>query len=89
VVHELNAYFAKDDTTSKKKYTEDDFVNMINFLIEHIFIEFGGRVFQQTEGILMGTNCAPLLVNLVLHSYEAEFDIVVMSMFHSLTQGTS
>ena len=34
---------------------------------------FGGRIFKQTIGILMGTNCAPLLADLFLYSYEAEF----------------
>ena len=33
---------------------------------------FGGRVFQQTVGIPMGTNCAPLLSDLFLYSYEAD-----------------
>jgi len=46
---------------------------MINFLIDNIFIEFGGRIFQQTVGIPMVTSCAPLLVDLFLHSYEFEF----------------
>jgi len=36
-------------------------------------IEFEGTIFQQTVGIPMGTNYAPLLANLFLHSYEAEF----------------
>jgi len=60
-------------TNCKTKYTEDDIVNMINFLIDNIFIEFGGRIFEQTVCIPMGTNCAPLLADLFLHSYEAEF----------------
>jgi len=30
-------------------------------------------VFQQTAGILMGTNCAPLFANLFLYSYKADF----------------
>jgi len=34
---------------------------------------FGGRVFQQTVGIPMCTNCAPLLTDLFLYSYEAVF----------------
>ena len=34
---------------------------------------FGGRVFQQTVGIPMGTNCVPLLADLFLYSYEANF----------------
>jgi hypothetical protein len=46
---------------------------MLEFLIDNIFVFFGGRVFQQTVVILMGTNCAPLLGDLFLYSYEADF----------------
>ena len=46
---------------------------MLNFLIDNIFVTFGGRVFQQTVGIPMGTNCAPLLADLFLYYYEADF----------------
>ena len=42
----------------------------INF---NIFVMFGGRVFQQKVGIPMGTNCALLLANLFLYSYDADF----------------
>jgi len=38
VIHGLNAYFVKDYTNSTTKYTEDDIFNMINFLIDNIFI---------------------------------------------------
>lgn len=31
------------------------------------------QVFQQSVGISMGTNCAPLLADLFLYSYGAEF----------------
>ena len=34
---------------------------------------FGECVFQQTVGIPMGTNCASLLADFFLYSYEAEF----------------
>ena len=46
---------------------------MLEYLIDNIFVEFGGRIFQQTIDIPMGTNCAPLLADLFLYSYEAEF----------------
>ena len=43
-------------------------------LIDHyIFVECDGVIFQQVIGIPMGTNCAPLLADLFLYSYEAEF----------------
>jgi len=42
-------------------------------LIDNIFVLFGGRVFQHELGISMSTNCALLLVDLLLYSYEADF----------------
>ena len=46
---------------------------MLEFLIDNIFAMFGGRVFQQTVNIPMGKNGAPLLADLFLYSYEADF----------------
>ena len=46
---------------------------MIEFLIDNIFVQFGERLFHQVIGIPMGTNCAPLLFDLFLYSYENEF----------------
>ena len=46
---------------SNKKFSETDIFNMLEFLIDNIFAMFGGRVFQQTVGIPMDTNCAPPL----------------------------
>jgi len=45
---------------------------MLEFLIDNIFVIFGGRVLQQTVGIPMGTNCAPRLTDVFLYSYEIE-----------------
>ena len=36
-------------------------------------MQFGGRLFRQVIGIPMGINCAPLLADLFLYSYENEF----------------
>ena len=66
-------YLVKGDTDASPKYNEIDIVNMINFLIDNIFVVFGGKVFQQTIGIPMGTNCAPLLADLFLYTYESAF----------------
>ena len=66
-------YFAKEHSDSKNKYTEDDIINMLEFLVDNMFVVFGGKDFQQEVGIPMGTNCAPLLVDIFLYSYEADF----------------
>ena len=45
---------------------------MLEFLIDNVVVIFGERVFQQTVGIPMGTNCAPPLADLFFYSYEAD-----------------
>ena len=45
-------------------YTTDNICKMIKFLIDNIFVQFGGRLVCQVVGIPMGTNCAPLLADL-------------------------
>ena len=67
------SYFVKHHSDSTKKFSETDIFNMLEFLIDNIFAMFGGRVFQQIVGMHMGTNCAPLLPDLFLYSYEADF----------------
>ena len=46
---------------------------MTEFLVDNIYFRFSGQLFRQMVGIPMGTNCAPLLANLFLYSYENEF----------------
>ena len=67
------AYFVKEHADSKTKYSEDDIIKMLECLVDNIFVVFAGNVFQQIVGIPMGTNCAPLLADIFLYSYEAEF----------------
>ena len=55
-------------------YTADNICKIIEFLIDNIFVQFGGHLFCHVIGIPMGTNCAPLLADLVLYSYENELD---------------
>ena len=66
-------YFVKEHSDSKSKYTEEDIIKMFEFLLDNIFVVFAGKVFQQIIGIPIGTNCTPLLVDIFLYSYEAEF----------------
>ena len=44
---------------------------MIDFLMVNIYIKIGNHLFRQCIGIPMGTNCAPLLANL-LSAIEAD-----------------
>ena len=67
------SHFVEHHSDSTKTFSETDILNMLECLIDHIFAMFSGRVFQQTVGMPMGTTCAPLLADLFLYSYEADF----------------
>ena len=67
------SYFTSDPLNGDNKYTANDICKMIEFLVDNIYVRFDGQLFQQMVGIPMGTNCAPLLVDLFLYSYENEF----------------
>ena len=67
-------YFTHDiNGGGDNMFTADSICEMIEFLIDNIFVQFGGRLFRQVIGIPMGTNCAPLLADLFLYSYENKF----------------
>ena len=63
----------EEHSGSKSKYIAEDIIKMLVFLVENIFVVLAGNVFQQIIGILMGINCAPLLADIFLYSYEAKF----------------
>ena len=46
---------------------------MLECLVDNTFLVFAGEVFQQIIGIPIGTDCAPLVADIFLYSYEAEF----------------
>ena len=54
-------------------YTAHNICKMIEFLVDNIFVQFGGRLFCQVIGIAIGNNCAPLLADLFFYSYENGF----------------
>ena len=49
-------YFVREHSDSKSKFTEEDIIRMLEFLVDNIFVVFAGKVFQQIIGIPMGTN---------------------------------
>ena len=60
-------------TLKKTIYIEEDVIKMLEFLVDNIFMVFSGKVFQQIIGIPMDIKCAPLLADIFLYSYEAEY----------------
>jgi hypothetical protein len=56
--------FCETPLDSPHQYSEEDMKRMPSFLVDDVYVLFGDQFFQQSDGILMGTNCAPLLVDL-------------------------
>ena len=64
-----STYFSNKIQKGKACYSEEQVMSMLEFLIDNIFVSFGGTLFQQVVGIPMGTNCALLLADSFLYSY--------------------
>ena len=43
------------------------------YILDNISIRFGTKLYRQTIGNSMGTNCAPLVADLFLFCYERDF----------------
>ena len=39
----------------------------LHYLLDNTFIRFGSKLYRQIVGILMGTDCAPLVADLVCY----------------------
>ena len=63
-----NACWSDTPSTASYKTSirEDSLIEMMEYLIDNIYIKVGNNVFRQQVGIPMGTDCAPLLANLFL-----------------------
>jgi hypothetical protein len=66
--------------------TKAGFAELFDYLIDHTFFQFGGQVFQQTQGIVMGSNMAVHLANLYLYTYE--FDFISQPVFVRPREGS-
>ena len=64
-------------------------VSDIHYLIDNIFVTLGGLTFRQTIGIPMGTDCAPLLAELFLFTYEHDFMLRLRREPHKACQFSS
>ena len=67
------SYFIHYSLDGDNEYTTNDICKMIELLVDNIYFRFDGQLFPQMVGIPMGTNCALLLADLFLYSYENEF----------------
>ena len=78
VLQTKRAFFSNKKYDSYKCWTCAELCEAFTFLMENIYVQFEGIVYQQIVGIPMGTNCVPLIADLFLFCYERDF----MSSLH-------
>ena len=50
-------FFTNEETSAGKGYDETLICQMIDFLIDNIYIKIGNHLFRHSIGIPIGTNC--------------------------------
>ena len=66
-------FFSNKKYDSYRCWSCAELCEAFTFLMENIYVQFDGMVYQQIVGIPMGTNCAPLIADLFLYCYERDF----------------
>ena len=67
------AFFTSDVYNNHNLWSCQKVCDALVYLLGNIFIRFGTKLYRQTIGIPMGTNCAPLVADLFLFCYERVF----------------
>ena len=67
------AFFTSDVYNNHNLWSCQKVCDALVYLLDKIFIRFGTKIYGQTIGIQMGTNCAPLVADLFLFCYERDF----------------
>ena len=66
-------FFSNKKYDSYKCWSCAELCEAFTFLMENIYVQFDGMVYQQILGIPMGTNCDPFIADLFLYYYERDF----------------
>ena len=53
-------------------WSSQNVCDTLSFFLDNIYIRFGTKLYRQIVGIPMGTNCAPLVADLLLFCYERD-----------------
>ena len=69
--NDRQAFFTSGDTKRYKLWSCQNVCEALIYLLDNIYIRFGTKLYRQIVGISMGTNCAPLVADLIC--YERDF----------------
>ena len=69
----VNALFTNEDYQGYTLWSCQKVIEALTYLLYNFCIRFETKLYRQIVGIPMGTNCAPLVADLFLFSYERVF----------------
>jgi hypothetical protein len=67
------AKWTASETAGSHNLGEEELADLIDLLVDNIYVVYGGQVYKQDIGIPMGTDCAPFLANLYLFALEHQW----------------
>ena len=71
--NDKNALFTSEQPKRYKLWSCQKMCDAFHYLLDNILIRFCSKLYRQTVGIPMCTNCAPLVADLNLFCYERHF----------------
>ena len=71
--YDRNACFTSEKPKKYHAWSCQNVCDALTFLLDNIFIRFGTKLYRHVVGIPIDTNCAPLVADLFLLSYERDF----------------
>ena len=71
--NDRNAFFTSEEHKRFTLWSWQTVYDPLTLLLDNIYIRFGAKLYRQIVGFPMGTNCAPLVVDLFLFCYERDF----------------
>ena len=74
-----NAFFTSEKPKKYHAWSCQNVCDALTFLLDNIFIRFGTKLYRQVVGIPMGTNCAPLVADLLYPRYEVYRGYIVFA----------
>ena len=69
-VYSTRAQWTEGPKPTTNAYTQSELIEMVNFLIDNVYVTCSDSTSRQRIGIPMGPDCAPYLANLFLFYYE-------------------
>ena len=72
-VNYQKAYFSTSKLNSNCSFRINDMMEILEFILDNIFVKYGNNIFKQVIGIPIGLDSGQDIANLLLFSYESEY----------------